>query len=124
MKERYLIYREDSRPTHPVRNSCGKASGGNEASSPHLERRQDVAHQFHWQDLAKYMKAGRRATAAVTHLSLPCQYAVGMYNSAAGGIEQWCAHVRPPLYRAMRLGALRVGALRPRRRIKAPGHGR
>ena len=52
------------------------------------------------------MKAGRRATAAVTQMSLPSHYPVSMYNSVAGGTQRWCSQIRPPLYRAMRLGDL------------------
>ena len=56
------------------------------------------------------MKAGRRATAAVTRLSLPSHYAIIMHNGVAGGTQRWCAQVQLPLYRAMRLGDLPVAS--------------
>ena len=66
--------------------------------------RHALPHQFHRQVLAKFMKAGRRATAAVAPLSLASHYPISMYNGVAGGTRRWCAQVQPPLYRAMRLG--------------------
>ena len=57
--------------------------------------RHALPHRFHCQALAKFMKAGRRTTAAVTELSLPSHYPISMYNGVAGGTQQWCAQVRP-----------------------------
>ena len=56
------------------------------------------------------MKAGRRATTTVTQLSLPSHYPISMYNGVARGTQRWCAQVRPPLYRTMRLGDLPVAS--------------
>ena len=76
----------------------------------HLLGRHPLSHRFHRQELAKIMKVGRRATAAMTQLSLPSHYPISMYNGVAGGTQQWCAHVQPHLYRTMRLGDLPVAS--------------
>ena len=69
-----------------------------------------LPHQFHRQDVAKFMKAGLQAMAAVTQLSLPSHYPISLYNGVAGGTQQWCTQVQPPLYRALCLGDLHVCA--------------
>ena len=76
----------------------------------YLLGRHALPHQLHQQALAKFMKAGRWATTAVTQLSLPSHSPIGMYNGVAGGTQRWCAQVRPPLYCAMRLGDLLVAS--------------
>ena len=72
--------------------------------------RHALPHRFQRQDLAKFMKAGHRAMAAVTQLSFPSHFPISMYNGVAGGTQRWCAQVQPPLYHAMRLGDLPVAS--------------